>query len=270
MALEPRALPSPTIPFPTKTIPLPAISVADRRPSAATAAMAPAAPAVSLPTVAVPSLPGLQDALRRDLPYAAAKRALDIVAAAVLLVLLFPLFAVVALAIVWESGFPILYRGERVGRFGQTFKVAKFRSMRANADQGPHAAFVRSLMRDAASCSVYKVPQDSRITRVGSLLRRTSLDELPQLWNVLRGEMSLVGPRPDVAYAVTDYADWMHRRLLVKPGITGLWQVSGRSRVSLLDMYRLDLTYVAGASLLFDLEILMRTVPVVLGRDGAA
>src|SRR5437667_118220 len=107
-------------------------------------------------------------------------------------------------------------------------------------------------------------------TRGGGILRKTSLDELPQLWNVLRGEMSLVGPRPDVPYAVAEYSDWIHSRLLVKPGITGLWQVSGRSRLSPLEMYRLDVAYVAAASLAFDLRILLRTLPVVLTRDGAA
>ncbi len=105
---------------------------------------------------------------------------------------------------------------------------------------------------------------------MGRLLRRTSLVELPQLWNVLLGDMSLVGPRPDVPYAVADYADWMRRRLVVAPGLTGLWQVSGRSRLSLIDMYRLDVEYAERASLGLDLGILIRTVPVVLSRDGAA
>jgi lipopolysaccharide/colanic/teichoic acid biosynthesis glycosyltransferase len=105
---------------------------------------------------------------------------------------------------------------------------------------------------------------------VGAFLRRTSLDELPQLWNVLRGEMSLVGPRPDVPYAVREYTDWIRPRLLCKPGMTGLWQVSGRSRLSLLDMYRLDVAYLGQASFRLDVEILARTMPVVLGRDGAA
>jgi lipopolysaccharide/colanic/teichoic acid biosynthesis glycosyltransferase len=125
-------------------------------------------------------------------------------------------------------------------------------------------------MKAETSCSVYKVADDRRVTRIGSFLRRTSLDELPQLWNVLRGDMSLVGPRPDVPYAVAEYADWVHTRLNVLPGITGLWQVSGRSRVSLLEMYRLDVAYAMQASLRGDLGILLRTVPVVLGRDGAA
>jgi lipopolysaccharide/colanic/teichoic acid biosynthesis glycosyltransferase len=202
--------------------------------------------------------------------YALAKRTTDVIGALIGLLMLLPLFAAIGLAICLDSGWPVFYRGERVGRAGGSFSVLKFRSMRAGADPNAHVAFVRSLMRDAQSCAVYKVPGDTRITRVGAFLRRTSLDELPQLWNVLRGDMSLVGPRPDVAYAVTDYADWMHRRLRVKPGITGLWQVSGRSRLSLLDIYRLDVAYAEEASLRLDVSILLRTVPVVLGRDGAA
>ena len=212
----------------------------------------------------------LGEARRRDLAYAFAKRSFDIVVAATLLVLLSPLFAIIAIAIWLDSRGPVFYCAKRVGRFGSHFCVVKFRSMRAGAAAAPHAEFVRSLLRDGTTCSVYKVPNDCRVTRVGAFLRRTSLDELPQLWNVLRGDMSLVGPRPDVLYAFEDYADWMHRRLLVKPGITGLWQVSGRSRLSLLDMYRLDVRYVTEASIKTDLRILWRTVPVVLGRDGAA
>ena len=201
--------------------------------------------------------------------YAATKRALDIFVAATLLLLLLPVFALIALAILREAGGPVFYCAERIGRFGRPFCVIKFRSMRSGCDQGTHAAFVKSLMQGAA-CPVYKVPGDPRITKVGAFLRRTSLDELPQLWNVLRGEMSLVGPRPDVPYAFAEYADWMHERLAVPPGITGLWQISGRSRLSLLDMYRLDVKYAAHPSLSQDLRILLRTIPVVLGRDGAA
>jgi len=207
---------------------------------------------------------------RGRLAYAAAKRALDVAVALTLLVLLLPLLALVSLAIVLDSPGRVFYRGERVGRFGERFTVLKFRSMCANADARTHAQFVRSLLHDASACTVYKVPNDGRITRVGAVLRRTSLDELPQLWNVLRGEMSLVGPRPDVPYAAAEYEPWMRQRLDVKPGITGLWQVSGRSRLSLLDMYRLDSAYAEDASLLLDLRILVRTVPAVLRADGAA
>jgi len=203
--------------------------------------------------------------------YAAAKRAIDVAVAVTLLIALLPLLALIGLAICVDSGFPILYRAERVGRFGRTFTVLKFRSMRAGADSLAHVLFIRSLMNGTATaCELYKVTNDRRITRVGAFLRRSSLDEVPQLWNVLRGEMSLVGPRPDVPYAVTDYTDWMRRRLDVKPGITGLWQVSGRSRLSLQDMYRLDVDYVTQASLRCDLGILVRTVPAVLRHEGAA
>jgi lipopolysaccharide/colanic/teichoic acid biosynthesis glycosyltransferase len=203
--------------------------------------------------------------------YACAKRTLDLVVAVVLLVVLAPALVVIALAIWVDDRSPVVYRQRRVGRDGRPFTLLKFRSMSADADCTPHQAFVRTLLRTGtASCSVYKVANDRRITRVGSVLRKTSLDELPQLWNVIRGEMSLVGPRPDVPYAVEEYAEWMRARLVVKPGITGLWQVSGRSRVSLHDMYRLDAEYVARASFGLDLAILARTLPAVLARDGAA
>ena len=202
--------------------------------------------------------------------YPVVKRVLDVVGALVLLVMLAPVLVAVAVAVRLDSRGPILYRAERVGRFGRRFHVLKFRSMRADAGSAAHAAFLRQLMHEQTSCAVYKVPCDARITRVGALLRRTSLDELPQLWNVLRGEMSLVGPRPDVPYAVDDYAEWMRLRLHVPPGITGLWQVSGRSRLSLLDMYRLDVDYAKRASLRLDLVILLRTIPAVLTLDGAA
>jgi lipopolysaccharide/colanic/teichoic acid biosynthesis glycosyltransferase len=201
--------------------------------------------------------------------YSASKRLLDVSVALALLLVLLPLFAAVAIAIRRDGGGPVLYRAQRVGRHGRPFRVVKFRTMTAGCDQSAHAAFVRGLLR-GETCALYKVPSDARVTRVGAFLRATSIDELPQLWNVVRGEMSLVGPRPDVPYAHAEYADWMHRRLAVRPGITGLWQVSGRSRLSLLDMYRLDVAYAERASLLLDLRILVRTVPVVLGRDGAA
>jgi lipopolysaccharide/colanic/teichoic acid biosynthesis glycosyltransferase len=203
--------------------------------------------------------------------YGSAKRLLDILIAATLLLALLPVFAVIGIAVCCDSGWPFFYRGERVGLFGRRFMVLKFRSMRAGADQTPHVEFIRTLMHESAPrCELYKVNNDPRVTRFGAFLRRTSLDELPQLWNVLRGDMSLVGPRPDVTYAVADYSPDLQRRLLVKPGMTGLWQVSGRSRLSLQEMYRLDLDYVASASLALDVRILARTVPAVLRHEGAA
>jgi lipopolysaccharide/colanic/teichoic acid biosynthesis glycosyltransferase len=206
----------------------------------------------------------------RPAAYAATKRALDMLIAASALIMLLPLFALVAVAIVLESGWPVFYWSKRVGKGGAPFLMLKFRSMRTGCDEGAHAAFVRGLLREGTSCTFYKPPQDPRITRFGAFLRRTSIDELPQLWNVVRGEMSLVGPRPDPPYAFAEYSDWIHPRLSVKPGMTGLWQVSGRSRLSPHDMYRLDLAYVARASLALDVWILARTIPAVLAHDGAA
>ena len=183
------------------------------------------------------------------------KRALDLVASALGLLVLWPLFLVVAALVKAEDGGPVMFRQQRVGRNLKTFFILKFRTMRVDAaEKGP----------------AITVAGDDRVTRVGRLLRPAKLDELPQLWNVLCGDMSLVGPRPDVPYAIADYAPWMQRRLAVTPGVTGLWQVSGRSRLSLLDMYRLDVEYAEHASLALDLSILFKTIPVVLTRDGAA
>jgi lipopolysaccharide/colanic/teichoic acid biosynthesis glycosyltransferase len=263
MAVEPMAMPAPVgleMFQPT------AAAVAVELPLPTTAATA--AP-TSLSVGAAITTEAVRDGTR-DLVYAAAKRFLDVTAAALLLVMLLPLFVAVALAISLDSRGPVLYRAERVGLLGRRFRVVKFRSMRADADSGAHAKFIRGLMQGDGTCAIYKVPNDSRITRVGRILRRTSIDELPQLWNVLRGEMSLVGPRPDVPYATDSYEPWMRRRLRVKPGLTGLWQVSGRSRLSLLDMYRLDTTYAETASLAVDLRILARTIPAVLHAEDAA
>jgi len=215
--------------------------------------------------------PDLLQAQRRP-AYLAMKRAIDIFAAFLLLLVLAPVLLVVALAIVIDSGWPILYRGDRVGRGMRTFRVLKFRSMRADADPSVHAAYLRELLqgRTTATDGIFKVPSDPRITRIGAFLRKSSLDELPQLANVLRGEMSLVGPRPEVPYALTDYEPWMYRRFEVTPGITGLWQVRGRGRIGLRDMLRLDVEYAEACDLALDLEILVRTLPAVVRTTGAA
>src|SRR6184192_2004819 len=161
--------------------------------------------------------------------YAAAKRAIDVAVAVTLLIALLPLLALIGLAICVDSGFPILYRAERVGRFGRTFTVLKFRSMRAGADSLAHVLFIRSLMNGTATaCELYKVTNDRRITRVGAFLRRSSLDEVPQLWNVLRGEMSLVGPRPERPEFVTllnSSLPTYSARHVIRPGVTGWAQV---------------------------------------------
>jgi exopolysaccharide biosynthesis polyprenyl glycosylphosphotransferase len=201
------------------------------------------------------------------------KRVFDIVAVALSLLLIAPLLLLIALAIKLESRGPVLFRQERVGERGRPFTMYKFRSMRAGADPAPHRAHVERLIAgnlDPAQLGGdLKLARDPRVTRVGRLLRRTSLDELPQLFNVLIGDMSLVGPRPPIAYEVALYQDWHRRRLDAPPGISGLWQVKGRNRVSFDEMVRLDLEYIEKQSLWLDLQILAQTPLAVLSGRGA-
>lgn len=204
-----------------------------------------------------------------------AKRAFDVAAVTLGGILLLPLLAAIAVAVKLTSPGPVLYRQKRMGRGGKPFTMFKFRSMVAGNDDRRHRDYVQELMNgtgsrvDGDGQPVFKLVDDPRITPLGKLLRRSSLDELPQLWNVLIGEMSLVGPRPCLPYEWELYRPWQRRRLDAVPGITGLWQVAGRSRVSFEDMVLLDLHYIANWSLPGDLAILARTVPVVLdGRGG--
>jgi lipopolysaccharide/colanic/teichoic acid biosynthesis glycosyltransferase len=206
------------------------------------------------------------------------KRVIDVVGSAIALIILSPLFAVTALLIRLTSKGPILFRQKRIGQRGITFDCLKFRSMKAVNDPGIHKEYVQSFIRGTAdlkpgvpNCkAVYKLTDDPRITPLGRFLRRSSLDELPQLWNVFKGEMSLVGPRPPLFYEVRHYAAWHRRRLLeAKPGITGLWQVNGRSRTSFNEMVRLDLKYIRTWSLWLDLKIILRTPLTVLLGEGA-
>ena len=193
------------------------------------------------------------------------KRAVDlVVTAGGLAVLLVPL-AFIALAIKLDSPGPVFYRQRRVGKDGRLFWMLKFRSMRRDADM--LLAALRE--QNEASGPLFKMRADPRVTRVGRVLRRLSLDELPQLLNVMRGEMSLVGPRPPLPSEVAEYEDWQFGRLRTTPGITGLWQVSGRSEVPFHDMVRLDLHYIRNWSLSLDIEILLRTIPAVLTSRGA-
>jgi lipopolysaccharide/colanic/teichoic acid biosynthesis glycosyltransferase len=204
--------------------------------------------------------------------YLITKRIIDAIGALALLVALLPVFLAVGIAIMLDSGWPILYLAPRVGLNGKTFTIVKFRSMRAGADGAPHVELVRRLLQDGddLGSQLFKVSGDRRVTSLGAFLRRSSIDELPQLWNVLRGEMSLVGPRPDVTYSVDAYEPWMFRRLAATPGMTGLWQVSGRSRLGLRAMLRLDVEYVERRSLLLDLKILLMTIPAVTSTKNAA
>jgi len=226
---------------------------------------------MSFAAVTAIAIPGIEIRLRSRPFYTAVKRAADTAAALVLLLFLSPIFLAVALAIIVDNGWPVLYVGERIGRAARTFRCVKFRTMRVDADPRVHAEFLRELMRgQAAASGLFKVPRDSRITRVGTFLRRSSLDELPQLWNVLRGEMSLIGPRPEALYALENYEPWMYRRFEVTPGVTGLWQVSGRSKIGPRDMLRLDVEYAERCNFWLDMRILARTIPAVLRGTGAA
>ena len=206
------------------------------------------------------------------------KRALDIVGALAAILLFSPVMLVTALAVALSSRGPIIFRQKRLGRAGVPFTFYKFRSMRCNNDDSIHRKYVQSLIKgehekinqQSAADPLYKLKADPRVTKVGHFIRKTSIDELPQLFNVLKGEMSLVGPRPPLPYEAENYRSWHLRRVLdIKPGITGLWQVEGRSKVSFDDMVRLDLRYIRSCSLSQDLRILAKTVYVVLTCDGA-
>jgi exopolysaccharide biosynthesis polyprenyl glycosylphosphotransferase len=195
----------------------------------------------------------------------ALKRAIDVLFSVLVLTLLSPVFAAIALAIKLDSPGPVLFAQPRVGRGGRMFTCYKFRSMREGADE----ELDQLMEHNEASGQIFKMKNDPRRTRVGSFIRRTSLDEFPQIINVLRGEMSWVGPRPPLPREVAHYDEWHKRRLEVAPGITGLWQVSGRSQLTFDEMVMLDLFYIENWSLALDLKIILRTVPSVLLADGA-
>jgi lipopolysaccharide/colanic/teichoic acid biosynthesis glycosyltransferase len=229
-----------------------------------------------------PSNPTLYpDLARRDSAkkfFCAIKRIMDIVGSALALLLFSPILLVIAIAIKLTSKGPVFFRQKRVGQHGEQFVFLKFRSMKVNNDASVHKAYVKQLIAGNAQShsgngngnGVYKLTKDTRITRIGGFLRRSSLDELPQFINVLKGEMSLVGPRPAIAYEVEAYDIWHRRRVLeAKPGITGLWQVNGRSRIKFDDMVRLDLRYAKTWSPWMDLKILLRTPVAVVFGDGA-
>ncbi|HEX9425250.1 MAG TPA: sugar transferase [Pyrinomonadaceae bacterium] len=203
------------------------------------------------------------------------KRISDIVIASLTLALLSPFWLLVALLIKFDSKGRVFYAQERVGMDGRIFVVYKFRTMRTDADSEIHREYQRKFIAGHAEANVgdakrpaYKLRDDPRITRVGRVLRRLSLDEVPQLFNVLRGDMTIVGPRPPIPYEVEAYELRHRKRLDMKPGLTGLWQVSGRNRLPFEEMVKLDLFYIENWSLLFDLKIILRTVLVMLRGDG--
>jgi exopolysaccharide biosynthesis polyprenyl glycosylphosphotransferase len=193
------------------------------------------------------------------------KRAMDVILALLMILLGLPVIVLIALAIKLDSPGPILFRQDRVGKNGRPFRIYKFRSMRVGAEEEQEDL----LAMNEADGPLFKIRNDPRLTRVGRFLRRTSLDELPQLINVLQGQMSLVGPRPAIAYEVEQYQPWHRQRLSVHPGMTGLWQVSGRSELTFDEGVLLDIYYIEHWSPWLDLTILLRTVPKVFIGDGA-
>ncbi len=196
-------------------------------------------------------------------------RPLDLVAGTAVTLLFLPLIAFLALVVRLDSSGPVFFRQERVGRDGRPFLMWKFRSMYHRSDDQRHRADSSAWFAAQPNGGAYKSLSDPRITRAGRFLRRTSLDEIPQLFNVLRGEMSLVGPRPGIAYELEHYQPWYFERQCVKPGMTGLWQVSGRDRVSAKEMMTLDVRYVRERTFRLDLQILLLTAPALLGRFPA-
>lgn len=211
--------------------------------------------------------------------YATISRVLDVAIAATVLVAAAPLIAAAALAVRLSSPGPVIFRQERIGLHGRPFTLYKFRSMRTDVAEDAHRELVSTLITQphraptdiegAEDASTYKLTADDRITAVGRWLRKYSIDELPQFLNVLEGSMAVVGPRPGLPYEVELYGDLERRRLLAKPGITGLWQVSGRNRLSMREMFALDARYVATRCIRLDLQILWRTPLEVVRPSGA-
>jgi exopolysaccharide biosynthesis polyprenyl glycosylphosphotransferase len=202
------------------------------------------------------------------------KKLMDITGSLLALLFFSPILMIVAAAVKMTSKGPVFFKQERMGLNGETFTFLKFRSMYTNSDHNRHKDYIKKLIKegkdDANAPGVYKLSNDPRITPLGGFLRKTSLDELPQFINVLKGEMSLVGPRPPIPYECELYDIWHKRRLLsVKPGITGLWQVTGRSSTTFDEMVRLDLKYVNDWSLWLDIKLLLKTPWVIITGKGA-
>lgn len=197
--------------------------------------------------------------------YRVTKRAFDLIVGSGILLLLLPVIPLVALMIRFDSEGPVFYRQQRIGMGGRPFRFYKFRSMRADSDR------LRADLeaRNELTGPVFKIKNDPRVTAVGQFLRRSSLDEIPQIFNVLKGDMSIVGPRPALPGEVARYEAWHRRRLDVKPGITCLWQVAGRSHVDFDEWMRLDIEYMSRRSLRTDVAIFVKTIPAVIARRGA-
>jgi lipopolysaccharide/colanic/teichoic acid biosynthesis glycosyltransferase len=204
------------------------------------------------------------------------KDIIDPIISAFIILILSPLMVLIAIVIKFDSPGSAIYRREQVGKNGKVFKLYKFRSMYLNNDQSKYKSYItKYILEDAPYTTdengqpVYKVIDDDRVTRVGAWIRKTNLDELPQFFNVLKGDISIIGPRPDIPFAVDMYDDWHRQRFQIKPGITGLWQVSERKCLSFNDMVRLDIEYINKQSLLLDVKISLLTVAIILKRDGS-
>lgn len=225
-----------------------------------------------MPETAVPSL-------ERDVPAVPSldqqvKRAFDLFFSAFVLVFGFPFFMLIAALIKLTSSGPVLFVQERVGLNGKPFRLYKFRTMANGNSDDVHRTFAENFIKGNMSGEngsrekCFKMVQDPRVTSIGRFLRKTSLDELPQFINVLKGQMSVVGPRPPLTYEIDHYKEWHKKRLTVRPGLTGLWQVSGRSTVPFDEMVMLDVYYIEHWSLVLDLKIVLRTVPVMFAGSG--
>ncbi|MDD6407570.1 MAG: sugar transferase [Lactobacillus equicursoris] len=196
--------------------------------------------------------------------YHGIKRVFDFVASAIALVLLSPLFLFLAIKIHGEDGGPVFYSQIRIGKNEKPFRIYKFRSMVVNADQLKK----KLLTQNEVEGAMFKMHDDPRVTKIGKFIRAHSLDELPQLWNVLKGNMSLIGPRPPLPDEVAEYDDWDKQRLLVKPGCSGLWQTTSRNEADFKGMVLLDIEYINKSSLLFDLKLILMTIKVIIHPNG--
>jgi exopolysaccharide biosynthesis polyprenyl glycosylphosphotransferase len=206
----------------------------------------------------------------------AVKRLIDIVASLIVLIVGAPFLLAIGLLIKLTSRGPVFFKQKRIGENGGVFSLYKFRTMKPDSDDSIHREFTQNYIRgqmgqsslDEDRNNLYKIVHDPRVTGVGSFLRKTSLDELPQFINILKGEMTIVGPRPPLEYEYEHYDEWHKLRLKVRPGLTGLWQVSGRSTVPFHEMVMLDLYYIEHWSLMMDVKIMIRTIPVMLAGTG--
>ena len=198
--------------------------------------------------------------------YEICKRGIDIIGAGSGLLLLSPVIAVVACAVKFTSKGPIFFSQKRVGKNGKLFEMYKFRSMVVNAEELKE----KLVHQNEMSGPMFKMKDDPRVTKVGKFIRRTSLDEIPQLWNVLKGDMSLVGPRPSLPKEVKQFEKWMYKRLTIKPGLTCYWQVSGRNNIDFEDWMKLDINYVEDRNLWIDIKLIFKTVLVLFGDKNAS